>query len=81
MPEFLSLHRWDHDLMMSRLRALIMREQGDDRAAAVMDQTSVPRKGDDAVGVKRQHRGQSGKMDHCMVTVHRTCARGPFSGG
>jgi SRSO17 transposase len=78
LQEFLSLHRWDHDLVMSRLRALVMRDHGDADAVAVIDETSFPKKGDDTVGVKRQYCGQTGKIDNCVVSVHLTYAAGDF---
>lgn len=78
LQEFLSLHRWDHDLMLSRLRALVARDHGFPDAVAVVDATGFPKKGDGTVGVQRQYCGQSGKIDNCVVTVHLSYVANKF---
>lgn len=78
LQEFLSLHLWDHDHVLSRLRALVMRDHGDGHAVAVVDATGFPKKGGDTVGVQRQYCGQTGKIDNCVVTVHLSRVAGDF---
>ena len=45
----------------------------------LIDETSVPKKGDKTPGVQRQYCGASGKIDNCIVTVHLAVKHGQFT--
>jgi SRSO17 transposase len=79
LQEFMGLHRWDHDAMRGRVQQLVMRDHADESAIALIDETSVAKKGDKTAGVQRQHCGASGKTDNCVVTVHLGYAAGEFA--
>lgn len=44
----------------------------------IIDETSVPKKGDKTPGVQHQHCGASGKQDNCIITVHLSVSCGTF---
>ena len=70
LQEFLSLHRWNEELVSQRIRERVRRRHGHDRAIGVIDETSFAKCGGKTVGVKRQYCGATGKIDNCVVTVH-----------
>lgn len=70
LQEFLGVKRWDHEAVRKRVREIIIRDYYDEEALAVVDETGIPKKGKDTVGVKRQYCGATGKVDNCVVSVH-----------
>jgi SRSO17 transposase len=44
----------------------------------IVDETGTPKKGTKTPGVQRQHCGQLGKLENCIVTVHLGVARGRY---
>ena len=79
LQEFLGLHRWDHEAMQGRVQQVVMRDHADENAIALIDETSVAKKGDKTAGVQRQYCGASGKTDNCVVSVHLGYATDDFS--
>lgn len=78
LQEFLSFHRWDDEAMLDRLQARVASRHADPEAIGVVDETSLPKKGDKTPGVQRQHCGATGKTDNCVVTVHLGYVAGDF---
>lgn len=70
LQEFLSLHRWDEDLVRRRIHEIVMDRHADDDAIAVIDETGYAKDGEKTPGVQRQYCGALGKIDNCVVTVH-----------
>jgi SRSO17 transposase len=70
LQEFLAIHRWDERKVATRVRQQVMKRHASDRAVAVFDETSFPKKGEMTAGVQRQYCGATGKLDNCVVTVH-----------
>ena len=70
LQEFLSLHLWDDRALRDRVIDRIEQRHGDSEGIALIDETSVPKKGPKTPGVQRQHCGATGKTDNCVVTVH-----------
>lgn len=79
LQEFLSLHLWDDQGVRDRLLARVEQRHGDRDAIALIDETSVAKKGPKTPGVQRQHCGATGKTDNCIVTVHLGYATDDFS--
>ena len=79
LQEFLGLHRWDHAAMGRRVQQVVMRDHADENAIALIDETSVAKKGVKTAGVQRQYCGASGKTDNCVVTVHLGYATNDFA--
>jgi SRSO17 transposase len=78
LQEFLSQHRWDHDLARDRLQAIVRDEHSGPHAVGIFDETSDVKKGDKTPGVQRQWCGAVGKTENCIVTVHLAYARDGF---
>jgi SRSO17 transposase len=78
LQEFLTHHAWDQDALLQRLqRRIVTRhlpapgEMADELGViGLLDETSVPKKGDKTPGVQRQYCGALGKIENCIVTVH-----------
>jgi SRSO17 transposase len=87
LQEFLTHHAWDHDALLARVQRRIVAEHlpapghGDADELGVVgliDETSIPKKGDKTPGVQRQYCGALGKVDNCIVTVHLALKHGGF---
>lgn len=82
LQEFLSQHRWDHELMRDRVQDIVREEHGADgrsgETIGIIDETSAVKKGDKTPGVQRQHCGAVGKLENCIVLVNLAFARGDF---
>jgi SRSO17 transposase len=70
LQEFLSLLKWDHDLMRDRLQGIVRAEHAGPHTIGMFDETSDPKKGDKTPGVQKQWCGRLGKTENCIVTVH-----------
>jgi len=91
LQEFLTHHRWDRERMRDEVQRRVAREHlpapggagsrgpcDDVGVVGIVDETSVPKKGDKTPGVQRQHCGSTGKTDNCLVTVHLAVSSGDF---
>jgi len=78
LQEFLTFHSWDEGAVRDRVQERVSRLHGDPEAIGVIDETSLPKKGDKTPGVQRQHCGATGKTDNCVVTVHLGYVAGDF---
>jgi SRSO17 transposase len=91
LQEFLTHHVWDQDALLRQTQRRIVtlhlpapgqppgRGQGRDLGViGLIDETSVPKKGDKTPGVQRQHCGALGKIENCIVTVHLVIKYGLF---
>ena len=78
LPEFLSQHHGDHDLVRDRLQQIVRDEPAAPHPIGIFDETSDVKKGDKTPGVQRQWCGAVGKKENCTVTVHLGSARDGF---
>jgi SRSO17 transposase len=87
LQEFLTHHVWDHDALLAQTQRRIVTEHlpapGQTPAdelgvVGLIDETSVPKKGNKTPGVQRQYCGARGKIDNCIVTVHLAVKYGAF---
>ena len=87
LQEFLTHHAWDQDALLQRLQRRIVTEhlpapgeRADDDLGVIglIDETSVPKKGDKTPGVQRQYCGARGKIENCIVSVHLAVKHGAF---
>ena len=83
VQQFLKACVWDDhglvDAVQKRLLAAAAEAPDDGLGTvAVIDETSVVKKGDKTPGVQRQHLGCVGKVDNGMVTVHLAVVKGRF---
>ncbi|MGB9439788.1 MAG: IS701 family transposase [Desulfobacterales bacterium] len=74
---FLTNSPWDDQRVVEQVahdaNALL---GGRDNSCLLLDECSMPKKGDKSVGVSRQWCGQLGKTDNCQVGVYSTLCRG-----
>ncbi len=82
LQEFLSQHKWDHEMMRDRVQHIVRDEHGGDgsrgETIGIFDETSAVKKGDKTPGVQRQHCGAVGKRENCIVMVNLAFARDDF---
>jgi SRSO17 transposase len=87
LQEFLTDHVWHHDAMLAQMQRRIVAEHlpppGEPASdelgvVGIVDETSVPKKGNKTPGVQRQYCGASGKIDNCIVTVHLAVKHAAF---
>src|SRR5215207_8935225 len=87
LQEFLTHHVWDHDAVLARMQRRVVAEHlpapghkdADELGViGLVDETSVPKKGEKTPGVQRQYCGARGKVENCIVTVHLAVRHGSF---
>ena len=87
LQEFLTHHAWDHDALLARTQRRIVtqhlpapghKDADELGVVGLIDETSVPKKGDKTPGVQRQYCGALGKVENCIVTVHLAVKHGEF---
>ncbi|MDX1968566.1 MAG: IS701 family transposase [Planctomycetaceae bacterium] len=82
LQQFLKHHAWDAAVNRDRLHeriALSLDAISDDLGTvALLDETSVVKKGIKTPGVQRQYLGCIGKIENGIVTVHLGVSRGSF---
>lgn len=69
MQQFVGQSPWDAFAVETRLRELTAKKLKIKSAVAVLDDTSLPKKGDRSVGVARQYCGALGKLSNCQSLV------------
>ena len=83
LQEFLRDHQWSFALARCTLQehvAALLPGLADDGlgTVGVVDESGTRKKGTKTPGVQRQHCGELGKLENCVVTVHLGVARGRF---
>lgn len=69
IQQFLGMYQWDEDALAGRVRHRVRDQHSDENGIAIVDETGVPKTGDNTAGVQHQYCGRSGKVDNCVVTV------------
>ena len=75
LQQFLSDSPWDHQRVMNRAAKDVNSLLNGAGCALLLDETSVPKKGNKSVGVSRQWCGRLGKIDNCQVGVFAALAK------
>src|SRR5207245_11003907 len=75
LQEFLRDHAWSEDRardLLGQHVAATLADLPDDGTGTIgiLDETGVAKKGSKTPGVQRQHCGELGKQENCIVTVH-----------
>jgi SRSO17 transposase len=83
LQEFLKDHVWSFPQVRDFLQRHVadaLPTQPDDGLGTIglIDETGTKKKGTKTPGVQRQHCGELGKMENCIVTVHLGVARGRY---
>jgi SRSO17 transposase len=83
LQEFLKDHRWSfaqaRDTLQRHVAATLPDQPDDDLGTiGLIDETGTKKKGTKTPGVQRQHCGELGKTENCIVTVHLGVAKGRY---
>ena len=83
LQEFLKDHVWSFAQVRDTLQrhvAVTLPDQADDGLGnvGIVDETGTSKKGTKTPGVQRQHCGELGKTENCIVTVHLGVTRGRY---
>src|SRR5918995_287865 len=76
LQHFIASPAWDDGPLWTELAREADRLVGGGKAALVIDDTALPKKGNLSVGVARQYCGQLGKKANCQSLVSLTLAQG-----
>jgi SRSO17 transposase len=69
MQRLLSSAKWDVDGVRDDVRTYAIEQLGTESAILVIDETSFPKRGDQAAGVGMQYCGTTGQVENCQVGV------------
>ena len=78
LQRFLESIQWDEEQLRDRCQQIVAEEHADPRAIGIVDESGVPKSGQDTVGIARQWCGRTGKVDNCVVSVHISYAAEDF---
>src|SRR6478672_9202413 len=83
LQEFLRDWRWSfadvRDTLQRHVAAALMAQPGEGLGTiGLIDETATRKKGTKTPGAQRQHCGELGKLENCIVTVHLGAARGRY---
>jgi SRSO17 transposase len=80
LQQFVNQSPWDHEALQEALLKLMLKRRSCPGAVLVLDDTSLPKKGEMSVGVAPQYCGALGKVANCqsIVTWHYAGARCHF---
>jgi len=67
---FLEFVKWDEEKLRDRCQEIVAKEHAHPEAIGLIDESGVPKSGNNTVGVARQWCGRTGKIDNCVVAVH-----------
>jgi SRSO17 transposase len=78
MQQFVNQSPWEHQAVQIHLANHLGKKLASDKGILVLDDTSLPKKGNQSVGVARQYCGALGKVSNCqsLVTWHYVTERG-----
>jgi len=69
LQQFVNQSPWDHETVLRRLRKEMTAWGGGRGGVLVLDDTTLPKKGESSVGVARQYCGALGKIANCQCVV------------
>lgn len=78
LQRLLELIKWDQEKLRDRCQQIVAKEHAHPRAIGLVDESGVPKSGQDTVGADRQWCGRTGKVDNCVVSVHISYATEDF---
>jgi SRSO17 transposase len=69
LQQFVNQSPWAHEPVQAKLSRRLVRRSGAGNGVLVLDDTTLPKKGDASVGVARQYCGALGKVANCQAIV------------
>lgn len=78
LQQFVNQSPWPDEALQRQLLRLLIKRFGAGKGVLALDDTSLPKKGEQSVGVARQYCGALGKVSNCqsVVTWHFTNSNG-----
>lgn len=77
LQQFISNSKWDADAVMDALALRASEVLGNSQETVlILDESGIPKKGEESAGVSRQWLGSLGKVDNGQVGVFATLSRG-----
>ena len=70
LQHFVGAGKWSDAEIRGEMQRHIVHEIGDAEGVIIIDGSSVPKKGEESVGVARQWCGRLGKVDNCQLGVY-----------
>ena len=74
LQRFLESIKWDEEKLRDRCQWIVAQEHAHPEAIGCVDESGTTKSGRHTVGVGRQHNGNRGKIDNCVVGVHLSYA-------
>ena len=85
LQQFVNQSPWAHEPVQDKLSRQLVRRSGQGKGVLVLDDTTLPKKGEASVGVARQYCGALGKVTNCSGDRHLallwTASPFPAAGG
>jgi SRSO17 transposase len=78
LQRFFSRATWDEDGVRRKHQKRVARRHGHEDGIFLVDETSDAKKGEWTAGIQRQHCGETGKIENCIVSAHLAYAHGDF---
>src|SRR5215470_11842128 len=69
MQQFVNQSPWEHEPVQEKLLKLMHQRYGSPKGTLVLDDTTLPKKGENSVGVAHQYCGALGKLANCQAVV------------
>jgi SRSO17 transposase len=69
LQQFVNQSPWAHEPVQEKLVRRLVRRSGQRKGVLVLDDTTLPKKGEASVGVARQYCGAQGKVANCQAIV------------
>jgi SRSO17 transposase len=69
LQQFVNQSGWEHEPIQDHLIDVMVNKLKPKEGVLILDDTSLPKKGDDSVGVARQYCGALGKVSNCQSVV------------
>ena len=70
LQRFLESIKWDEEKLRNRCQRILVKDHAHPEAIGCVDESGTTKSGRHTVGVGRQHNGNRGKIDNCVVGVH-----------
>lgn len=69
LQSFMTSHRWDDPIMLRKAQTMLAELIAEENGMITLDESDIPKKGKESVGVGRQYCGNTGKRDNCQAGV------------
>ena len=70
LQRFLESIKWDEKRLRDRCQEIVARDHAHPDAIGIIDESGIHKSGQGTAAVQRQHNGNRGKLENCVVGVH-----------